>query len=175
MAAHRPVNNSSENVPRFSGNGGFYCKNAFCRDTRPRVSGPHHNQKNRVRFSVSLRGAKRRGNLLERRTNLNTLPGDCTTGIPFGHHVGLCPPRNDNVILTWSFCFTQKKNPRFRETGGFGVLRHRSFCLRGISRADHLPFTPHQRTNCLSALPTRLSAGRGRSRRRRPASRPRPR
>ena len=119
--------------------------------------------------------AEGRGNLLERRTNPTALPGDCTTGIPFGHHVGLCPPRNDNVILTWSFCFTQKKNPRFRETGGFGVLRHRAFCLRGISRADHLPFTPHQRTNCLSALPTRLSAGRGRSRRRRPASRPRPR
>ena len=24
------------------------------------------------------------------------LAGDCTTGIPFGHHVGLWPPRNDS-------------------------------------------------------------------------------
>ena len=138
-----------------------------CRDTRPRVSGPHHNLKNRVRFSVSLRGAKRRGNLLVHASNSYNTAGDC--------HVGLCPPRNDNVILTWSFCFAQKKNPRFRGTGGFGVLRHRSFCLRGRSRAVYAGFTPQRRTNCLSALPTRLSAGRGRSRRRRPASRPRPR
>ena len=92
--------------------------------------------------------AEGRGNLLERRTNLTALPGDC--------HVGLCPPRNDNVILTWSFCFAQKKNPRFRGTGGFGVLRHKSFQKCSRSRAVYAGFTPHQRTNCLSALPTYL-------------------
>ena len=186
------------------------------RDTPPGVSGPYHNQKYQVRFSSSLRGAKRRGNLLERGTNPNVLPGDC--------HVGLCPPRNDSgnfnlvlllgpdrfdpvvgtpipgcpertiirrtgfdfpchceeavgrrgnphplrctaspgpggtgrrtdchgplalamtaVILTWSCCFTQKKNPRFLRTGGFGVLRHRSFQQCSRRRAVYAGFTP---------------------------------
>ena len=34
------------------------------RDTPPGVSGPHYKQEDPVGFSVSLRGAKRRGNLL---------------------------------------------------------------------------------------------------------------
>ena len=44
---------------------------------------------------LSFRGAQPRGNLLEKSRKPYEVPGDC--------HVGLCPPRNDVVILTWSF------------------------------------------------------------------------
>ena len=71
-------------------------------------------QKDQPKITTSLRGAKRRtpgwpllalwanspsGNLLERTTAWNPVPGDCTTGIPFGHH-GL-RPRNDMLVGTW--------------------------------------------------------------------------
>ena len=45
---------------------------------------------------MSLRGAKRRGNLLEESRKPYEIPGDC--------HVGLCPPRNDVENRAWSFC-----------------------------------------------------------------------
>ena len=46
-------------------------------------------------ISMSFRGAKPRGNLLEESRKSYEVPGDC--------HVGLRPPRNDVEILTRSF------------------------------------------------------------------------
>ena len=51
---------------------------------------------------LALRANSPSGNLLEHRTNTHGVAGDCTTGIPFGHHVGLWPPRNDMENRTWS-------------------------------------------------------------------------
>ena len=53
---------------------------------------------------LSLRGAKRRGNLLERRWDRYPVTGDC--------RVGLRPPRNDVLILTqFFFCLCGNGHP----------------------------------------------------------------
>ena len=52
---------------------------------------------------LALRANSPSGNLLEHCTNTHGVAGDCTTGIPFGHHVGLWPSRNDMENRTWSF------------------------------------------------------------------------
>ena len=60
---------------------------------------------------MSLRGAKRRGNLLEESRKPYEIPGDCQkVNCPEGAReatlgcVGLCPPRNDVENRAWSFC-----------------------------------------------------------------------
>ena len=179
MAAHRPVNNSSENVPRFSGNGGFYCGNR--RDTRPRVSGPPQaaipSPGERVapkgsgeEFGQQSESQYQRTDLLSSRTlggglqisvivrlppafliSHQSVPKSrLATASPRGKRWAL--PRRSNqrspcrdtrprvsgnisvrrtdtpggvsLHLYIEMC---EKNPRFLGTGGFGVLRHRSF------------------------------------------------
>ncbi len=48
--------------------------------------------------------------------------GDCTTGIPFGHHVGLRPPRNDEEIVTKNLPLGQFPIRQYEKNTGIGQL-----------------------------------------------------
>ena len=119
----------------------------------PMIAG--EKQKDHV-TTTSVIASRRRGNLLVHRAYLYNGAGDCTTGIPFGHHVGLWPPRNDRVgtwcgfagerrlsrmVLrsgTWTvpYMFSCKKPPVIRRAASLdnpinlGYTIHRKWCYR---------------------------------------------
>ena len=84
-------------------------------------------QKAQPKSSTSLRGAKRRGNLLEKATVRNTVPGDCH---------GL-RPRNDMLVGTW--CRFAGLRWGFR--CGFAE-RHAGRFLRGMDRESRRDTRP---------------------------------
>ena len=89
------------------------------------------NQKGQVEIILSLRGPKARGNLLRCCTNLKREPGDCTTGIPFGHHVASLLAMTQKIEPGSSDYGASRtpgdgcpygshnKIPRFRRNGGY--------------------------------------------------------